>query len=92
MSYGYSLKIVRLNEAARNNATRERTWSTDWQALDLQGIRLGGGCIKYNVPVADVSKRLNVSRQSVYNWFIGESIPKAPAARKIKKLIPKLRR
>ena len=89
MSYGYSLKIVRLNEKAMHS---ERTWSTDWQALDLQGIRLGGGCIKYNVPVADVAKRLNVSRQSVYNWFIGDSIPKAPAARKIKKLIPKLRR
>tara|TARA_R110000824_G_scaffold99342_5_gene236676 strand:- start:222 stop:491 length:270 start_codon:yes stop_codon:yes gene_type:complete len=89
MSYGYSLKIVRLNEKAMRS---EMTWNTDWQGLEVQGVRLGGVCIKYDVPVAEVAKRLNVSRQSVYNWFIGDSIPKAPAARKIKKLIPKLRR
>ena len=89
MSYGYSLKIVRLNERARIGQTG---WNTDWQGLEVQGIRLGAVCIKYDIPVAEVAKRLNVSRQSVYNWFIGHSIPKAAAARKIKKLIPKLRR
>jgi len=77
MSYGYSLKLAKLNKAADKK---------------LLGVRLGAVCIKKNVPVAEVAERLNVSRQSVYNWFTGLSSPKAPSVKKIEKLISKLGR
>ena len=64
MSYGYSLKFVELNKAADKN---------------LLGVYFGAVCIKNDVPVTEVAQKLNVSRQAVYNWFVGISIPKPSA-------------
>ena len=75
MSYGYSLKLMELNKAADKK---------------LLGVYFGAVCIKHDVPVAEVAKKLNVSRQAVYNWFAGVSNPKAPIAMKIEKFIAKL--
>jgi hypothetical protein len=75
MSYGYSLKFVELNKAADKN---------------LLGVYFGAVCIKNDVPVTEVAQKLNVSRQAVYNWFVGISIPKPSAAEEIQKIIAKL--
>jgi transcriptional regulator with XRE-family HTH domain len=75
MTYGYSLKLSELNRAADKK---------------LLGVYLGTVCIRNDVPVAEVAKKLSVSRQTVYNWFAGISTPKAPVAKKIEKLIAKL--
>lgn len=60
MSYGYSAKMVALNQQAdRGNL----------------GVRLGRACIKKNIPVSEVAYMLGVSRQTVYNWFVGKRSP-----------------
>jgi hypothetical protein len=60
MSYGYSAKVVALNrEADKSNL----------------GVRLGRACIKQDIPVSTVSDVLGVSRQTLYNWFMGKSSP-----------------
>lgn len=60
MSYGYSAKVVALNQQAdRSNL----------------GVRLGRACIKKDIPVSMVATTLGVSRQTLYNWFVGKSSP-----------------
>jgi hypothetical protein len=62
MSRGYSLRIRDLNAKA------------DKRKL---GVRLGRVCIKKDVPVMVVAKRMGVTRATVYNWFCGASAPQA---------------
>ena len=50
-------------------------------------IKLGRICIKLGVPVADVASDLNVSRQTVYNWFTGVNQPSKQTAEEISELI-----
>jgi DNA-binding transcriptional regulator YiaG len=60
MSYGYSAKLVALNRQA------------DKENL---GVRLGRACIKEDLSVSMVASALGVSRQTLYNWFMGKSSP-----------------
>ena len=60
MSYGYSAKMVALNQ----QADRENL-----------GVRLGRACIKKNIPVSTVANTLGVSRQTLYNWVVGKRSP-----------------
>ena len=60
MSTGYSARIIQQNSKADKSRL---------------GVRLGRACIKRNIPVATVANSLGVSRQTVYNWFIGASDP-----------------
>jgi DNA-binding phage protein len=60
MAYGYSVRLIELNKRANPR---------------LVGVRLGKVCIKRNIPVSAVARELGVSRQTVYNWFVGESNP-----------------
>lgn len=60
MSYGYSARLIDLNKKADPK---------------LLGVRLGKVCIKHGMSVAEVAELLSVSRQTVYNWFIGASNP-----------------
>lgn len=60
MSYGYSAKLVALNRQADKNNL---------------GVRLGRACIKADIPVSRVAETLGVSRQTLYNWFMGRSSP-----------------
>lgn len=62
MSRGYSLRIRDLNAKA------------DKRKL---GVRLGRVCIKKDVPVSVIAKRMGVTRATVYNWFCGASAPQA---------------
>ena len=59
----YSYKIVQCNE----------------QQPDTHlGVRLGRRCIAGGIPVTEISKRLNVTRQTIYNWFCGVTAPRRP--------------
>lgn len=60
MSYGYSQRIVEANKSASKT---------------LLGVALGRMCIKLDVPVAEVAATIGVSRETVYNWFTGETYP-----------------
>ena len=77
MSYGYTVKLVTLNKSA------------DKESL---GVKLGRECIKYNVPVSHVAECLGVSRQTVYNWFTGASLPNEQTRKNIEKFINKIQR
>lgn len=61
MSYGYSLRLVRLNREA------------DPSKL---GVQLGRLCIEHDIPVTEVARRFKVTRVTVYNWFCGDSSPR----------------
>jgi DNA-binding transcriptional regulator YiaG len=54
------------------------------------GVKLGHLCIKHDMSIAEVSKRLNVSRQAVYLWFCGTNKPKALAIPGVLTLIKEL--
>jgi DNA-binding XRE family transcriptional regulator len=77
MSYGYTLNLVSLNKSANARSL---------------GVKLGRTCIKHGVSVADVAKRLGVSRQTIYHWFSGKTKPTKQMANKIEKLITQLER
>lgn len=76
MSYGYTRRLDSLNKQA------------DGSSL---GVKLGRVCIKREVPAAQVASQLGVSRQTVYNWFIGLHEPNDELTASIKKIIAKYR-
>lgn len=64
MSSGYSLRVQDANAKASKHKL---------------GVRLGRLCIAQDIPVAVVAKCTGVTRQTVYNWFCGTSIPQGTA-------------
>lgn len=72
MTYGYSVKTIELNKKASSARL---------------GVALGRAAIKKGVSVANIAEMLNVSRQTVYNWFIGAYDPKPELTKTITKLI-----
>lgn len=72
MSYGYSARIVTANKKA---------------SIRSFGVRLGRACIKQDVPVFFVADKLGVSRQTIYNWFCGVTLPHKDAIPRIKKYL-----
>jgi transcriptional regulator with XRE-family HTH domain len=60
MSYGYTTRLSSINKQASRASL---------------GVKLGRVCIKQEIPVAEVSSQLGVSRQTVYNWFQGTHEP-----------------
>lgn len=65
MGYGYSAKLIYLNKKA---------------SIRLLGVRLGRACINNNISVTEVAEELGVSRQTVYNWFVGARSPQSRIA------------
>jgi len=72
MTYGYSAKTIRLNKEADKNRL---------------GIALGKAAIKLGISVADIALTIGVSRQTVYNWFVGAHDPKGQHTKAITKLL-----
>ena len=56
MSYGYSVRVIKLNSTANSKS---------------MGVQFGRVCIEHDIPVSNLSNRLGVTRQTVYNWFAG---------------------
>lgn len=40
------------------------------------GNKLGRFCISNKIPVSAVARKIGVTRQTVYNWFLGEYDPR----------------
>jgi transposase len=76
VSLGYSAHTILLNKKADVNRL---------------GVALGRTAIKKGVSVVDISQYLGVSRQTVYNWFVGAYDPKADQAKNIAKLLARLK-
>ena len=72
MSHAYSQRFIARNREA------------DGKSL---GVALGRICIKNDISVITVAKALRTSRATVYNWFLGECIPKPKYHLEIRKLI-----
>ena len=64
MSYGYSARVVKLNKQASKSKL---------------GVMLGRLCIALDIPTSEVAKVFGVSKQTVYNWFVGVHDPKDKA-------------
>jgi len=75
MSYGYSARVILLNKKADKANI---------------GVALGRLCIALDVPVVSVSEQVGVSKQTVYNWFVGLYAPKKEMASMVGTLIRKL--
>jgi DNA-binding XRE family transcriptional regulator len=75
MSYGYSAKTIQLNKRADSS---------------MLGVALGRAAIKLGVSVADVALTLKVSRQTVYNWFIGMYAPNGDVSKDVARLLNSL--
>jgi len=74
MSYGYSARLIELNRQADRR---------------LLGVRLGRICIEQGIPVSDVASELGVTRQTIYNWFCGESEPTTSSVGAVEALLSK---
>ena len=68
---GYSQVIIEANQRAKETV----------------GTLLGKLCISLKYPASQVAKKLNVSRQTVYDWFSGRKKPAVRHQLKIKELI-----
>jgi transcriptional regulator with XRE-family HTH domain len=62
----------------------ERNKKADGKRL---GVKLGRVCIKHNIPVSVVAKKLGVSRQSLYNWMCGTTSPQNLIKSKVEALL-----
>jgi len=76
MSYGYSSRLVELNKKARKSNL---------------GVVLGRKCIVSGIEVARVAAILNVSRMTIYNWFVGAHEPQAKHISAINELLKKFK-
>jgi len=72
---GYSQLIVAANKTASGK---------------LLGVKLGRYCIANDIPVADVMEFFGVSKQTVYNWFIGKNEPSKSYQREITEFLARV--
>jgi DNA-binding XRE family transcriptional regulator len=63
---------------------------TNQKATETVGTLLGALCISLKYPVSQVAKELNVSRQTVYDWFSGKTKPSKQVEHKVSALINKI--
>jgi len=77
MSYGYTTRLDSLNKQA--NASH-------------LGVKLGRVCIKHDLSVIEIATKLRVSRQTVYNWFMGIHEPNEGLAKPIREIIGKYKK
>lgn len=75
MAKGYSLRLHTMNaEADPTNL----------------GVRLGRVCIERDISVIQVAEALGVTRQTVYNWFVGASSPHWRCTDRVEQFLDKL--
>ena len=77
MSYGYTTRLYSLNKKADGS---------------LLGVKLGRVCIKHDISVTEIATKLGVSRQTIYNWFMGTHEPNDELTKPISKIICKYKK
>lgn len=75
MSYGYSARIVAANQR---------------QDESCLGVKLGRVCIALDIPVVVIAKQVGVSKQTIYNWFMGAYEPHASCKATVESLLRNL--
>jgi predicted transcriptional regulator len=68
---GYTYRVRKLNRSANKKNI---------------GVRLGRHCIDSNISVSELVELLGVSKQTVYNWFVGVHTPGPKQTTKIQEL------
>lgn len=63
--HGYSIRVAEGIKEANGN---------------LLGVKLGRLCLARDISVSTVAKALGVTRQTVYQWFLGVSEPRGKTA------------
>ena len=71
-SRGYSLKLYKQNQSAPSQHI---------------GVQLGRVCITNNVPTNLVSDHFGVSKNTIYSWFYGKSVPRKRHHEKIASIL-----
>jgi transcriptional regulator with XRE-family HTH domain len=71
---GYSYRLVEANRNADSN---------------LIGVQLGRYCIAKDISVIDTAGMFNVSKMTIYQWFIGNAKPHKSKAEQIKRVLTK---
>tara|TARA_R110000803_G_scaffold64687_3_gene125759 strand:+ start:1203 stop:1436 length:234 start_codon:yes stop_codon:yes gene_type:complete len=71
---GYSQIVIEANQTASKSL----------------GVELGAICIKLKHPVQKVSDSLNISRQTVYDWFSGKANPTRLKVVEVEQLLKEL--
>lgn len=71
---GYSQIVIEANQSARSTV----------------GVELGAVCITHKYPAQKVAERLNISRQTVYDWFSGKAKPSKSKHDLVQSLIKEL--
>ena len=69
---GYTLYLQRSNKLA------------DGKSL---GVKFGRHCIKNNISISKLSSEVGVSRQTLYNWFLGKHEPGPQHIPRIKEIL-----
>ena len=54
------------------------------------GVQLGRICIERDIPVQDVAEHVGVSRQAIYMWFLGKTVPHPPKRKVLWELLDRL--
>lgn len=65
----------------------EAIWKGDRSRL---GVRLGKACVERRISVAKVSETLGVTRQTIYNWFVGAYDPAESHREAVEKFLTSL--
>ena len=55
-------------------------------------IQFASACIDRELPIAEIARRMEVTRATVYNWFTGKSSPRAHQQEKIRKTLARWQR
>lgn len=55
----------------------------------LIGVRFGKYCLAKNIAVAEVARRMKVSRMCVYKWFKGDTPPSKVYAEAMRNILKK---
>lgn len=55
-------------------------------------IQFASACIGRELPIAEVARRMEVTRATIYNWFTGKSSPRAHQQEKIRKTLARWQR
>jgi hypothetical protein len=58
MSHGYGLHTAKIIKEADGR---------------LLGVKLGRLCVNNDISATDVAKKFHVTRQTIYNWFMGKT-------------------
>jgi DNA-binding phage protein len=55
-------------------------------------IQFANACIDRELPIAEIARRMEVTRATIYNWFTGKSSPRVHQQEKIRRTLVRWQR